>query len=155
MQEDSSRSIEPVNPRHIQSQDAGRISAIESPAMPLLNSGTDGAGGGAVDVRLSESEAAQAKRKKIIKWSIIGGVGAIILTLAIVLPIVLIKPNNPIDPHGPLGPGVSNPYDSVPNSLTSDPSGTRWSGKLQIEGINITSEEFISRLESSIPKSFL
>ena len=98
----------------------------------MINSGTAGIGGEAIDVRLTDNEAAQAKRKKIIKWSIIGGVGGIILILAIVLPIVLIKPNNPVDPHGPLAPGVSNPYGAVPNSLTSDPSGTRWSGKLKI-----------------------
>jgi hypothetical protein len=56
--EDSSRSIEPQNPRLIQSQDMARISGIDNPAMPLLNSGTAGAGGAAIDVRLSETEAA-------------------------------------------------------------------------------------------------
>jgi len=35
-----------------------RISGIDNPAMPLLNSGTAGAGGAAIDVRLSETEAA-------------------------------------------------------------------------------------------------
>jgi hypothetical protein len=104
---------------------------------------------------LSELDEKAAKRKKIIKWSIIGGLGAIVLTLAIVLPIVLIKPNPKVDPHGPLPPGVSNPYNSVPNSLSSDPSGTVWAGKLQIQNINITSSEFLEGLEQSIPKSFL
>ena len=117
-----------------------------------MNSGTGGAG---ADVRLSESDEKAAKRKKIIKWSIIGGLGAIVLTLAIVLPIVLIKPDPKVDPHGPLPPGVSNPYAEVPNSLSSDPAGTVWKGKLQIQGINITSEEVLARMEESIPKSFL
>ena len=93
----------------------------------MLNSGTGGAG---AEVRLSEPDEKALKRKKIIKWSIIGGLGAIVLTLAIVLPIVLIKPNNPVDPHGPLPPGVSNPYTQVPNSLSSDSAGTMWKGKL-------------------------
>ncbi len=142
------------NPKHIQSASAeiGRVSGIDNPNVPLLNSGTGGAG---ADVRLSEPDEQAAKRKKIIKWSIIGGLGAIVLTLAIVLPIVLIKPAPKPDPHGPLPDGVSNPYNEVPNSLTSDPSGTVWSGKLQIQGINITSSEFLERLEQSIPKSFL
>ena len=77
---------------------------------------------------MSEADEKALKRKKIIKWSIIGGIGAIVLTLAIVLPIVLIKPDKPPTPppHPPLPGGASNPYVSLPNSLVSDASGTVW-----------------------------
>ena len=95
----------------------------------MINSGT----GGAADVRLSDVDERAAKRKKIIKWSIIGGISAIVITLAIVLPIVLINPKKPPTPptpppHPPLPGGASNPYVPVPNSLISDGSGTVWSG---------------------------
>ena len=81
-------------------------------------------------MHLSDIDQRAAKRKKIIKWSIIGGIGAIVLTLAIVLPIVLIKPNKPPTPtpNPPLPGGANNPYAPVPNSLSSDASGTVWSG---------------------------
>ena len=55
------------------------------------------------------------RRKKIIKYGIIGSVLLIIATLSIVLPIVLIKKtddnnNNDDHGHGPLPPGKMNPY---------------------------------------------
>lgn len=48
------------------------------------------------------------KKKKIIKWSIIGGVALILLILAIVLPIVLSNHDKPVPP-GPVLP-YYNPY---------------------------------------------
>ncbi len=55
----------------------------------------------------AESWSEKEKRKKIIKWSIIGAVILIIVVLAIVLPLVLIKhDDNPVDP--PLA--YYNPY---------------------------------------------
>ena len=55
------------------------------------------------------------RRKKFIKYGIIGSVLLIIAALAIVLPIVLIKKtddnnNNDDHGHGPLPPGKMNPY---------------------------------------------
>lgn len=51
---------------------------------------------------------AQAKRKKYIKWGIIGGIALIVVILAIVLPLTLMhhddNPISPVDPHGPLPP---------------------------------------------------
>lgn len=45
----------------------------------------------------------EARRKKYIKWGIIGSIVLIIVVLAIVLPLVLIK-KNPDVPPGPPGP---------------------------------------------------
>jgi hypothetical protein len=59
----------------------------------------------AAEAASSDPEEKAAKRKKIIKWSIIGGLSAIVLTLAIVLPIVLIKPDKPTPPPHPPLPG--------------------------------------------------
>ena len=102
---------------------------MDDPAKPLLSSGTDGA---ARDpLRTSEGQEAELKKKKCIKWSIIGGLGAIVLTLAIVLPIVLIKPSPPpTPPHPPLPGGLSNPYVQVPGSLKGDSAGTSLRGVL-------------------------
>lgn len=60
---------------------------------------------------------ADARRKKHIKWGIIGAIILIIVILAIVLPLVLIKKGGGGgDQHGPLPPGKMNPYQSIPGS---------------------------------------
>jgi len=61
----------------------------------------------------------EAKRRKFIKWAVIGGIGLTIITLAIVLPIVLTKgggkdPDNPPPPPPPPPPGPKPPV--MPNS---------------------------------------
>ena len=58
----------------------------------------------------------QAKRKKLIKWGIIGAIILIIIILAIVLPLTL---QNSDDKKGPpFGPGF-NPYKGDPNSVVN------------------------------------
>lgn len=58
----------------------------------------------------------QAKRKKIIKWGIIGAIITIIIILAIVLPLTLIKSDDNNSP--PFPPGF-NPYKADPTSIIS------------------------------------
>jgi len=94
----------------------------------------------------------EARRKKLIKYGIIGGIVLIIVVLAIVLPLVLIKknPDTPPGPPGPqpLGPGQMNPYNAVPGSQTFGKSGESASGQLKLGDIK-------APLQSSIPRSFL
>jgi hypothetical protein len=62
----------------------------------------------------SGSTEADDKKKKMLKWGIIGGLVLIITILAIVLPLTLRKkpPPNPIGPT-PLPGGLMNPYSTV------------------------------------------
>jgi hypothetical protein len=70
------------------------------------------------------TQTAEEKKKKYVKWGIIGGIALIVIILAIVLPIVLGgKKIPPTPPHPPLPGGLSNPYVSVPGSLKSSGSG--------------------------------
>ena len=76
-------------------------------------------GGGSVSITEGQiatpTDDPNIKRKKYIKWGIIGGVALIVVILAIVLPLVLIKKH--VDPgHEPLPPGEMNPYQSIPGS---------------------------------------
>ena len=68
----------PENVRHIQSKDINPGGSVSLENTPLVNIKTD------------DSDKA-ARRKKHIKWGIIGGIILIVVVLAIVLPIVLIK----------------------------------------------------------------
>ena len=65
------------------------------------------------------------RRKKTIKYSIIGGVVLVVVVLAIVLPIVLLNKkddNNPPDPNPPKPPIPSgdNPYTVDTNTIVDD-----------------------------------
>ena len=102
-------------------------------------------------------ETAEAKKKKYIKWGIIGGIGLIVIILAIVLPLTLGGHKNPPGPpHPPLPGGVSNPYVSLPGSLKSSGSGNMIQGQLQVQGVNITSQQFINHaMENIVPRTFL
>jgi len=65
-----------------------------------------------------------AKRKKIIKWGIIGAIITIIVILAIVLPIVLIKKDeNPDNPPVPPVPPHYNPYQVNNSTIVDSQSG--------------------------------
>jgi hypothetical protein len=60
----------------------------------------------------AESAVAAAKKKKMIKWGLIGGAITVVVVLAIVLPIVLSNKSatpDPVDPVNP-NPYVYNPY---------------------------------------------
>ena len=64
-----------------------------------------------------EAEQAAAKRKKMIKWGLIGGAITIVVVLAIVLPIVLTRKSgdNPNPPGPGPGPHVDKPFPDVYN----------------------------------------
>ena len=106
------------DPRHIQSKD--------------INPGSI-----SVDPNLFTPDA-DAKRKKYIKWGIIGGIVLILVVLAIVLPLVLIKGGGGGDDNGrkPLPPGQMNPYSTVPGSSVRGGSGESASGQLLIGDLN-------------------
>jgi hypothetical protein len=80
-----------------------------------------------------------AKRKKMIKWIIIGSAITVCIILAIVLPIVLTKSSNPDDPVPPPGPPPVPPFNNEMynpyklESSTSD-SETVFSGKISSAG---------------------
>lgn len=79
------------------------------------------------DIRVSDANMAQAaaKKKKMIKWGLIGGAIAIVVVLAIVLPIVLSnKGENPgpgpgPEPVNPI-PYIYNPYELTALQNTED-----------------------------------
>jgi hypothetical protein len=48
-----------------------------------------------------QSMTQEEKRRKLIKWGIIGGIVLIVVILAIVLPLTLIKPTPPTPPTPP------------------------------------------------------
>ena len=58
----------------------------------------------------SDEEIARLKKKKIIKWSIIGALAVILLALAIVLPILLTRKNDHSHPY-------YNPYNLDPKDI--------------------------------------
>jgi hypothetical protein len=103
---------------------------------------------------------ADEKKRKLIKWGIIGGVTLIIVILAIVLPLTLggDKPSPPPSPIGPspLPGGLMNPYSTVGTETKASASGTDLSGELIL---NLNSEEQIKRWTESalnlVPRSFL
>jgi hypothetical protein len=75
---------------------------------------------------------ADAKKKKYIKWGIIGAIILIVVVLAIVLPITLTKKNNdnpitPPTPPAPPGPPIPdgdwNPYATDGGSLVTSAYG--------------------------------
>jgi hypothetical protein len=74
----------------------------------------------------------EEKRRKMIKWGIIGAVGLIIVILAIVLPLTLGGGGDnpgPKPPPSPVGPtplpsGLMNPYSTDNKATYSSPSGT-------------------------------
>jgi flagellar basal body-associated protein FliL len=89
------------------------------------------------DVNMVDDEKA-AKRKKMIKWIIIGSAITVCIILAIVLPIVLTKSSNPDDPVPPGPPPVPpfnfekyNPYKL--ESSTAD-SESVYSGRISAAG---------------------
>jgi len=103
------------NVRHIQSQNINPGGSVSVDAAGLLPG----------------IETPEAKRKKYIKWGIIGGIALIAVVLAIVLPLTLGGGGgNNGDNHGPLAPGQMNPYDSVQGSEVYSPSGSSFSGYL-------------------------
>lgn len=81
----------------------------------LLKKNNDGINltrdGKSVDITLSNN-LQQEKKKRIIKYTVIGAIVTIVLVLAIVLPIVLTKKDNPPSPPIPPQPPVDhyNPY---------------------------------------------
>lgn len=104
---------------------------------------------------------ADEKKRKLIKWGVIGGVTLIIVILAIVLPLTLggDKPSPP--PPSPIGPsplpgGLMNPYSTVGSETKASASGTDLSGELIL---NLNTEEQIKRWTQSalslVPRSFL
>lgn len=125
-----------------------RVSDFSNPNQPLLNSGTGGAGAAMTSNSVEE---AAIKKRKYIKYGIIGGIGLIVLVLAIVLPLVLIHHDTPVPPNPPLPGGASNPYLNVPNSIMSTTAGTRVTGKLKISGVNTTSGTFLESVHAAIP----
>lgn len=102
------------DPRHIQSNE-------------IIN-------GGSVSVEgqgaLLGAESAEARRKKYIKYGVIGGIVLIVVILAIVLPLTLINHEDPGDGHGPLPPGQMNPYSSISGSQHFSGSGSSFRGYL-------------------------
>lgn len=84
----------------------------------------------------------EEKKRKLIKWGVIGGITLIILILAIVLPLTLggDKPSPPPSPVGPppLPGGLMNPYSTVGAETKASASGTELSGELLL---NLNSEE--------------
>lgn len=77
-----------------------------------------------------DTEDAAAKRKKYIKWGIIGAVALIAVVLAIVLPLTLGGGGNDNGGHGPLPPGQMNPYGAVAGTAKYSGSGTQFTGSL-------------------------
>ncbi len=104
---------------------------------------------------------ADEKKRKLIKWGVIGGVTLIIVIIAIVLPLTLggDKPSPP--PPSPIGPtplpgGLMNPYSTVGSETKASASGTDLSGELIL---NLNTEEQIEKWTQSalrlVPRSFL
>jgi hypothetical protein len=93
---------------------------------------------------------ADAKKKKYIKWGIIGAIILVAVVLAIVLPITLTKKNNdnptpPPPPSPPPGPPIPdgdwNPYDTDLASLVNSTYG--------FSGIIKTSKDYNNRTIST------
>lgn len=95
----------------------------------------------------------EARRKKYIKWGIIGGVALIVIVLAIVLPLTLIKHGDDDNGHGPLPPGNMNPYSFIPGSQKSSGSGTSVSGLLLLN--NLKSDSLAEQAQQAIPEEFV
>ena len=112
----------------------------------------------------SDGNTQDEKKRKLIKWGIIGGIALIIIVLAIVLPLTLgggDNPPGPRPPPSPVGPtplpgGLMNPYSTVGAATKASASGTELSGELLL---NLNSEEEIKRWTQSalrlVPRSFL
>lgn len=133
-------------PRHIQSKDINPNGSVSLENTPIVNMRND-----------NESEEKAARRKKHIKWGIIGGILLIVVVLAIVLPIVLIKKGGGGggggDDHGPLPPGRMNPYTSIGNMPTV--SGSRSSVSGYLIASNVLSNSIQEKAKEAIPKQFL
>ena len=93
-----------------------------------------------------DKDAQDEKRRKYIKYGIFGGIGVIILTLAIVLPLTLKgKPDPKPDPVNPIVPSRQNPYYVVVDTEKN----TAWSRSGMIEfDLNRT----MSSIENLIPE---
>jgi hypothetical protein len=96
------------------------------------------------------------KKKKMIKWGIIYGLGFICLVLAIVLPLTLGGGDGPRpDPIGPtpLPKGLMNPYETVVGSESSSPAGYSQTGLLLFH-LNET-KLWHRHAEKLLPREFL
>lgn len=128
----------------------------DSGETPLQGKNINPSGSVTIENNLAQlnQEDADAKRKKYIKWGIIGAVILIVVTLAIVLPLTLGGGggDNPVDPHPPLPAGLMNPYNAVPGSAKYAGSGNQFSGSLQSIDVDKLTQ---AAAHDVIPKEFL
>ena len=78
----------------------------------------------------------EERRKKYIKWGIIGAICLIVLTLAIVLPLTLGHHDDPVDPVVPIVPENVNPYISIPGTRRMSGAGVNVTGYLLVNVSN-------------------